>query len=320
MRSILLRALLCVLIPLTALADGIRSYSSRDTSLRYMNQNPAFRSELPAVSLEVRPASSLSLEKFPQFANVYFITDTGRSSVEFDYAGLCGNLGYGVPAASCGDGLAGNSCPYTMEFVDVCLTPEEWCLGKGYTQTKSDCQIPQYPTDACPKSESLFQSCREDTARACGDAGYTLTCERGMIPDASSSCPYDGNYKTCVCNPCEGYNYSLSEANAQGYMAGPSCNSCGTVKYMRLPADCGDYVECDCGGIGTACWSGTKKLFGSCQSCCENRCTIANEDRQEGILYEHEACSDKYCDVGCAMNYEDLDNYWCEGALKCLVP
>ena len=88
---------------------------------------------------------------------------------------------------------------------------------------------------------------------------------------------------------------------------------------MRLPADCGSYVECDCGGIGTACWSGTKKLYASCQSCCENRCSIADSDRKDGILYEYEECSGKYCDIGCAMGYEDLDNYWCDGALRCLV-
>ena len=293
MRSILLRALLCVLIPLTALADGIRSYSSRDTSLRYMNQNPAFRSELPAVSLEVRPASSLSLEKFPQFANVYFITDTGRSSVEFDYAGLCGNLGYGVPAASCGDGLAGNSCPYTMEFVDVCLTPEEWCLGNDYTVAADDCTLPAYPTGTCPKSPDYFNKCEEDTARACSDSGYALTCETGMILDTSSSCPYDGNYKTCVCDPCTGFEYTAEEANAEGYVPfGPVCNACGEIKYMRQPADCGDYVECDCGGIGTACRSGTKKMFASCQSCY----------------------------TPCAAGQLDRNYYWCDGALKCFLP
>ena len=319
MRSILLRALICTLIPLSARADGIRFYSSTDTRLRYMSQNQAFRSELPAVPLEARPVFVSSLQNLPKFARVIFITDNERPVMEFDYAGMCGSLGYGVPAASCEDGMVGNFCPYTSEFVDACLMPEEWCNKNNYAVSAEGCTLPAYPTGECPKSSSHFQKCEENISRACSEAGYTLACEIGMLPDAGTSCPYDAKYKPCICNPCEGYNYTLSEATSQGYMAGPSCNSCGTVKYMRLPADCGSYVECDCGGIGAACWSGSKKMYASCQSCCENRCTISYAERKEGILYEHETCSDKYCDVGCALNYEDLDNYWCDGALRCLT-
>ena len=189
--------------------------------------------------------------------------------------------------------MAGTPCPYTSDFVDACLTPEEWCRGNGYNITEADCVIPQYPINACPKDETFFSKCEVDNDRACKDENYALTCETGYILDTATSCPYDPNYKTCVCNPCEGYAYTAEEANAQGYEPfGIPCNSCGTMKYMRQPADCGEYVECDCGGIGTACWSGTKKLFSSCKSCY----------------------------TACAEGQLDRNYYWCEGALKCFLP
>ena len=263
----------------------------------------------------------LSLLSFKVQANVKFIVDNKLGELVFGYEALCVDKGYSVKASDCAEGMVGNSCPYSDEYVDKCLTPTEWCTANGYGKVASDCVKPEYPYEACPKDGTRFKSCLRDNGRACQEDDYYLVCnETGTIPDTSAAgCPYDTSYKKCVCNPCEGYTYTLAEATAQGYVAGPSCNSCGTVKYMRLPADCGSYVECDCGGIGTACWSGTKKLYASCQSCCENRCSIADSDRQDGILYEYEECSGKYCDIGCAMGYEDLDNYWCDGALRCLV-
>lgn len=263
----------------------------------------------------------LSLVSMDAQATVRFIVDNEYTPVEFGFEGMCAERGYSVKAADCADGMVGNSCPYTSDYVDSCLTSEEWCVQNGYPKLATDCVLPEYPQDECPKNENYYKSCLSNVDRACKEENYFAVCSgTGQILDTSASgCPYNNSYKPCICNPCEGYAYTLSEATAQGYVAGPSCNSCGTVKYMRLPADCGSYVECDCGGIGAACWSGTKKLFASCQSCCENRCSISYADRQEGILYEHETCSDKYCDVGCAMNYEDLDNYWCDGALRCLV-
>lgn len=254
-------------------------------------------------------------------ANVRFIVDNEYSPIEFDFESMCSQMGYGVPASSCADGMSGNSCPYTSDYVDACLTPEEWCRENGYSKLAADCVLPEYPQGECPKNSNYYSSCVSDVDRACREENYFLVCSDGgkILDSSATGCPYNNSYKPCICNPCEGYNYTLAEATAQGYAAGPSCNSCGTVKYTRLLADCGSYVECDCGGIGTACWSGTKKLFASCQTCCENRCSIADGDRIDGILYEYEECSGKYCDVGCAMNYEDLDNYWCEGALRCWV-
>lgn len=202
----------------------------------------------------------LSLLSFKVQANVKFIVDNKPGELVFGYEALCVDKGYSVKASDCAEGMVGNSCPYSDEYVDKCLTPTEWCTANGYGKVASDCVKPEYPYEACPKDGTRFKSCLRDNGRACQEEDYYLVCnETGTIPDTSAAgCPYDTSYKKCVCNPCEGYTYTLAEATAQGYVAGPSCNSCGTVKYMRLPADCGSYVECDCGGIGTACWSGTK--------------------------------------------------------------
>lgn len=293
MRSILFTIFLCVFWAFPVYGNVKLNFIV--THLMTLNRSQTCRSGLPAVSsLEIRPVLPVSIKEFPQFANVHFITDANHFSLEFDYVGLCGNLGYGVPAASCGEGLAGNSCPYTADFVDACLTTEEWCKKNGYTKIDNDCTIPMYPANACPKNEVFFQSCREDIARACTDEGYSLNCDIGYIHTSDvASCPYDTDYKICTCNPCEGYDYTAEEANAQGYEpVGSVCNSCGTMKYMRQNANCGDYVECECGGIGTACWSGTKKLFASCQSCY----------------------------VPCPEGQLDRNYYWGDGALKCFLP
>ena len=227
-----------------------------------------------------------------QIAGVHFILDSVDDEVQFDYVGLCSQIGYGVLASSCGEGMAGNSCYYSTEYVDGCLTPEEWCVKNGYSITENDCKIPEYPDLVCPKNENLFKNCLQDNEKACNDSGYFLTCETGKVSDTSSSCPYDVNYKTCVCDPCKGYDFTADEATEQGYdILGAACNSCGEMKYMRQAHDCGSYVECECGGIGEVCWSGSKKMFASC----------------------------KDCYVPCPAGQLDFNYYWCGGALRCMI-
>ena len=251
----------------------------------------------------------LSLAPFRVQASVYFLpndSDRVEFKLNFDVAQKCLSMGYGVRTFRCVSWAIGNPCPYSSNYVDKCLSSGEWCQKNGYAVTAESCVKPFYPSETCEKNRQYYKECVRDEQRACGDEGYYLTCGVGQVLDtASAGCPYNSAYKKCVCNPCVGYTYTLAEATAQGYVAGPSCNSCGTVKYMRLPADCGSYVECDCGGNGTACWSGTKKLFASCQSCCANKCSLAS--CPTGVLCEHETCSNKYCDIGCATGYTD----WC---------
>ena len=253
-----------------------------------VNLDQAFEAKFPAVALELQPV--VIPKHALKLANVRFIVGDERQEMTFDVAALCAQNGFAIAAESCGADLAGAFCPYSTDYTDKCFTPQEWCLNNNYTL--SSCPKPQYPASACPKDEALFRSCEIDNARACEEDGYFLTCELGQIAD-SGSCPYDDTYHPCICNPCEGYAYTAEEANAQGYQPfGAVCNSCGTMKYMRLPADCGDKVECDCGGIGTACWSGTKKLYESCQSCY----------------------------VPCPSGQLDRNYYWCGEALQCFLP
>ena len=287
---------LCLLASPEAAASLVNTNNSRHctyTRLIDTDQNQAYESKSQAVAFRLQPVLPLS-SSLPRFASVHFIISDNRDDMTFELGALCAQNGFPIAASSCGEGLVGNPCSYSSEYVDRCLTPQEWCRGNGYSLTPDSCIKPEYPADACPKDETLFKSCREDRDRACGDDGYFLNCENGKVIDENgASCPYDNNYKPCICDPCQGYEFTAEEATDQGYVPmGPVCNSCGEMKYMRQPADCGSFVECDCGGIGEACWSGSRKLFASC----------------------------KDCYVPCPSGQLDRNYFWCEEALKCLLP
>lgn len=135
-----------------------------------------------------------------------------------------------------------------------------------------------------------------------------MSCPTGEVTDETVICPYDGSYKGCVCNPCEGYDYTAAEANAQGYHASTLvCNSCGTIKYKRVENSCNGYKECTYGGEGTdSCWRGETHLFKTCKAeGCENKCKLTV--CPEGRFCEYEACSQKWCDLGCNVGTTDLE-------------
>ena len=169
---------------------------------------------------------------------------------------------------------------------DYVRSGKEICMENGYEQTV--CTVPSYLYNQCPEDSNYYQSCKEDRPRACREAGYVNSCDDGYIPDNSQSCPYDSSYQKCKCNPCDGYDYTLEEANAEGYEAGAVCNSCGTMKYQRHDAACNGFLHCDCGGeIGAqSCKSGTTEMFSVCQSC-EPPC---DENCPDGY-YENLSCS-----------------------------
>jgi hypothetical protein len=90
----------------------------------------------------------LSLLSFKVQANVKFIVDNKPGELVFGYEALCVDKGYSVKASDCAEGMVGNSCPYSDEYVDKCLTPTEWCTANGYGKVASDCVKPEYPYEA----------------------------------------------------------------------------------------------------------------------------------------------------------------------------
>ena len=187
-----------------------------------------------------RPVSS----PFIKLAAVHFIANDGNLSFgnqEFLPEDICKQGGYthkGCPAGY----VKGEACPEDGSYVKDCIDPDTWCKNNGYEVT--GCQVPQYPQGACPYGSGYYKSCETDNIRACKELGYSLTCEAGKVGDTNQSCPYNESYKKCVCNPCGGYDYTASEANAQGYTPGEVCNSCGTMKYKRSANACDGFKEC----------------------------------------------------------------------------
>ena len=243
------------------------SFNSAYASLVDTSQNQTFESRPQAAAVSKRPVSS----PFIKLAAVHFIANDGNLSFgnqEFLPEDICKQGGYthkGCPAGY----VKGEACPEDGSYVKDCIDPDTWCKNNGYEIT--GCQVPQYPQGACPYGSGYYKSCETDNIRACKELGYSLTCEAGKVGDTNQSCPYNESYKKCVCNPCGGYGYTASEANAQGYTPGEVCNSCGTMKYKRSANACDGFKECTDGGAAGAevCYSGSLKKFSECKEVCD---------------------------------------------------
>ena len=222
------------------------------------------------------------------------VPEPASSSFSYKTAAVC-FLGFG----ECGDGS------FSKSDEDFTVDTVKQCQNEGYTITS--CAAPQYPSGQCPYNSNYYASCKDDTARACKEAGYDTSCNDGYIKDSSQICPYNSSYYKCKCNPCDGYAYTQAQATADGYVADGSCNSCGTTKYKRKNNPCTGFLTCECGGqIGTqTCKSGSVTKYAVCKTCCENKCSETT--CPAGYVCELEACSNKYCITGCAVNYTD----WC---------
>lgn len=190
------------------------------------------------------------------------------------------------------------------------------CKNEGFTVTS--CSLPSYPNVVCTYNPNYYAECKEDKPRACKEAGYVTSCGTGYVLDTSQTCPYDSSYKKCKCDPCSGYDYTYDQATATGYVADGFCMSCGTTKYKRKNNPCIGYNVCECGGeSGSAsCTSGTVQKFDTCHPCCENKCSLVS--CPENHACDYEACSNKYCDKGCASGYTDMCTYYnANGAQSC---
>ena len=290
--------------------------SSAYASLLDISQSQAYGSEptaLGAVISDQEPVISSY-----QTASVYFITDgrkgpgfnggSSQSMQNFTTEGLCASAGYRIK--TCPDGyIRGETCPDDKQYVRECINPESWCKSNGYTVT--ECELPNYPNEVCPHSGAYYRSCQTDNVRACREADYSLSCEIGKLGDDARICPYDSSYKKCICNPCQGYDYTAEQATAQGYIPGEACNSCGSIKYKRTANACDGFKECTNGGtIGAdVCYSGSVKKFSECDDGCSPEYKY-NSSNCNGI-YEYffstvqgYNCNNKY--LYCAKAYPIL--------------
>ena len=279
------------------------SFNSAYASLVDTSQNQTFESRPQAAASSKRPVSS----PFIKLAAVHFIANDGNLSFgnqEFLPEDICKQGGYthkGCPAGY----VKGEACPEDGSYVKDCIDPDTWCKNNGYEVT--GCQVPQYPQGACPYGSGYYKSCETDNIRACKELGYSLTCEAGKVGDTNQSCPYNESYKKCVCNPCGGYDYTASEANAQGYTPGEVCNSCGTMKYKRSANACDGFKECTDGGAAGAevCYSGSLKKFSECKEVCDPKFQYDSSNCTGDKVLTGNSCGGKYesCTSPCGSEY-----------------
>ena len=280
------------------------SFNSAYASLVDTSQNQTFESRPQAAAVSKRPVSS----PFIKLAAVHFIANDGNLSFgnqEFLPEDICKQGGYthkGCPAGY----VKGEACPEDGSYVKDCIDPDTWCKNNGYEVT--GCQVPQYPQGACPYGSGYYKSCETDNIRACKELGYSLTCEAGKVGDTNQSCPYNESYKKCVCNPCSGYGYTASEANAQGYTPGEVCNSCGTMKYKRSANACDGFKECTDGGAAGAevCYSGSLKKFSECKEVCDPKFQYDSSNCTGDKVLTGNSCGGKFENCEAKVKAGDL--------------
>ena len=260
---------------------------------------------LPLAGLFLEQPASISY--YPKVASVHFITnETGNT---FDYNPCFGDDCPGAPPTpgskckkegytltSCAEGTPANFCPYDRNYFKTCNT----CSAEyKYTECTS------------PLTKSS-DSCGGKYKCVCDTQLYPVTsCSSPQVPDTSSgsSCTAGGEtrYTGCVCP--SNYTEECTGQNQQG--KGTGCIKNGSTKYTGC--ECKSGYNLTCSGDGNSpqkptdyCLLNGIKYYNSCNSC-PNRCTIAAADQKDGVLYEYEECSKKYCDIGCKTGYID----WC---------
>ncbi len=186
-----------------------------------------------------------------------------------------------------------------IDFADANIphnpnTIENSCPEIGYNVTS--CPEGQVPYDKCPLASGYYKSCK----KIC--EGYEQSCPDGKVPDVSQYCSYDHSYIKCVCDECEGYDYTYIQATTGGYVVeGEGCQSCEELRYKRKenPCDGYDYDASNCGVT-------------SCGTLSGNTC-------QSGTIVKYAEC--KSCPApSCSSTEWNLDSYWCNGALRCWLP
>ena len=217
----------------------------------------------------------------------------------------CSDYGY---QSACGSGQTGE-----YVFVTNTLSCYKNCrCTEDYKYTDSNCQPPYYPEGtACNDgSGNKYKDCKLDVEEAC--TGYTKDCPEGWRLEEEGRCKYDTDYGTC-CNMCSGYDY---DEIPDGYVSNGSCDSCEGKKYKIKENPCEGYTTCEYGAAVGAktCKSGSTVKYSECKKCLYE-CTLSECPAHS--VCRREDCTGLYCVTGCKDTAVDLDNYWCEGALRC---
>lgn len=229
-------------------------------------------------------------------------------------------------------------------FEDLGLSDYD-TLGNDYNIGNCD----DYPLTSCPAG-SLCQACPFNARRyrsySC-KAPYTFvngkcTCPQGVaLSNPNDKCTqYCGN--TCIkksCTPSTNQtdctNGTQSCDNGCGQNTRKCCVAC-TNKITSKPANATyTYSDCYDGSnkriqTGWVCNSGFHQKGSACEKDCNNtpcsgftlsscpsgqtceKCTkTATDCTTSGTYYKL---------IGCPTGQLDLDNYWCNGALKCFLP
>ena len=191
-------------------------------------------------------------------------------------------------------------CPYNSDYIKC--NNKQWCILNDYIYT--ECEEPYELTDKCLNGEPMYKECTLNQELACKeeDPTYTDVCDAGWIIDPNDHCSFSEDFGHC-CNTCPGF-VSKEELEEQGKTAVASCDSCDGKKYIGA-ADgfnlCEGYWDCQ---DGCEIGSDTCVSFGvtKCKVCkrCEARCDL--EECPAGSICEYEACTQRYCVTGCAID------------------
>ncbi len=271
--------------------------------LTQLNQSQAFETLSLAGGRSRLPVSAYKVAK------VHFITNDGAQifsgGVEFEDLSDKSCIKEGYKMTSCPNGVRADICPYNSSYFKDCCPKDYDSVACTYPLTRSKdscggkylcyCDPELFPITSCTAPQ-VTPSPLSDRGKTCSSGGVT-------------------RYAECVC-PAS-YSEVCIGINQQG--KGTGCTKNGTTKYTACECKPGYTLTCsDLGpsSLSDYCQMNGIKYYKECKTC-PNKCSLAS--CPAGVVCEYEECSKKYCDIGCAVGYRDLDNYWCNGALRCLV-
>ena len=148
----------------------------------------------------------------------------------------------------------------------------------------------------------------------CDRSLYSVTgCSSPQVPEGTG-CVEEGvtYYSKCVCP--SNYNQTCDGQNQQG--VGTGCTQNGVTYYTSCQCKSGYKTCSDLGPVTPTdyCLMNGIKYYNNCKTC-DFKCSLSS--CPAGNVCEYEDCSQKYCVTGCAVGYKDLDNYWCNGVMRC---